>query len=216
MRWLFEKSQANNNIVALLGVWFKGYPRCVATQFCLCRTQAGDVDVRCCARSWTCCTQEGKTSPCLLAPRDHVGQDGHELCESPRSAETNCTVCRYWCTQTCTWTYMDSEKESPDHSLSGNESPAPDFTYAAPSPVTHFVAPTPAAIHATTASFSAPATAIEFETPSPVTECETPARFTCPPAPVIEHVSVAPDDTSTSPARIDSAPVIEYIAPASP
>ena len=69
---------------------------CVATQFCLCRTQAGDVDVRCCARSWTCCTQEGKTSPCLLTPRDHVGQDGHELCESPLSAETNCTVCRHW------------------------------------------------------------------------------------------------------------------------
>ena len=70
-------------------------------------------------------------------------------------------------TQTCTWTYMDSETESPDDSLSGNESPAPIFTYAAPSPVTHYVAPTPAATHAATASFSAPATAIEFETPSP-------------------------------------------------
>ena len=56
-------------------------------------------------------------------------------------------------TQTCTWTYMDSEKESPDYYLSGNKSPALVFTYAAPSPVTHHVAPTP--------------TAIEFETPSP-------------------------------------------------
>ena len=79
-----------------LGVWFKGYPRCVATLFCLCRTQAGDVDVRCCTRSWTCCAQEGKTSSCLLAPRDHDGQDGHALCESPLSAETNGTVCRHW------------------------------------------------------------------------------------------------------------------------
>ena len=97
---------------------------------------------------------------------------------------------------------MDSEKESPDYSLSGNESPTLVFTYAAPSLVTHHVAPTP--------------TAIEFETPSPVIECETPARFTCPLAPVIEHVSVTFDDTSASPARIDSALVIEYIAPASP
>ena len=39
-------------------------------------------------------------------------------------------------TQTCTWTYMDSEEESLDDFLSGNESPAPVFTSAAPSPVT--------------------------------------------------------------------------------
>ena len=76
---------------------------------------------------------------------------------------------------------MDSEKESPDYYLSGNKSPALVFTYAAPSPVTHHVAPTP--------------TTIEFETP---------ARFTCPPAPVIEHVSATLDDTSASRARIDS------------
>ena len=70
-------------------------------------------------------------------------------------------------TQTCTWTYMDSEKESLDDSLSGNESPALVFTSTAPSPVTHHVAATLAATYAATASFSAPATAIEFETPSP-------------------------------------------------
>ena len=60
---------------------------------------------------------------------------------------------------------MDSEKESPDGSLSGTESPELVFTFAAPSLVTHFVAPTPAATHAATALCSAPATAIEFETP---------------------------------------------------
>ena len=48
---------------------------------------------------------------------------------------------------------MDSEKETPDYSLSGDESPTLVFTYAASSPVTHHVAPT--------------LTAIEFEPPSP-------------------------------------------------
>ena len=62
---------------------------------------------------------------------------------------------------------MELEKESPDGSLSGIESSALVFTYAAPSPVTHHVAPTLAATYAATASFSAPATAIECETPSP-------------------------------------------------
>ena len=164
MRWLFEKSQANNNIVALPGVWFKGYPRCVATQFCLCRTQAGDVDVRCCARSWTCCTEEGKTSPCLLAPRDMSVKMARNSANH-HSAQRQTVLNVDTGTQTCPWTYVDSEKESPDGSLSGTESPAPVFTYAAPSSVTHYVVPTLAATYAATASFSAPATANEFETP---------------------------------------------------
>ena len=82
---------------------------------------------------------------------------------------------------------------------------------------TTIFAPVPAAAtYAATASFSAPGTAIEFVTPAHVIENETPARFTCPPAPVIEHVSVTPDDTYAAPACIDSTPVIKYITPASP
>ena len=122
----------------------KGYPRCAATQFCLCRTQAGDVDVRCCTCSWTCCTQEGKTSPCLLAPRDHGGQFGHELCEAPLSAGDTLLYVDTG-TQTCTWNCMDTERESPDGSLSGNEPRVSMITHGAPSLVTHNVAPTLAA-----------------------------------------------------------------------
>ena len=85
-------------------------------------------------------------------------------------------------TQTCTWTYMDSEKESPDCYLSGNKSPALVFTYAAPSPVTHH-------LHLQR---------LNLRRPLPVIECETPARFICPLAPVIEHVSATPDDSSAS------------------
>ena len=89
-------------------------------------------------------------------------------------------------------------------------------TTAAATQTTNFAPDPAAATYAATASFSAPATAIEFETPAPVIEYETPARFTCPPAPVIERVFFAPDDTYAAPARIDSAPLIKYIAPTSP
>ena len=89
-------------------------------------------------------------------------------------------------------------------------------TTAAATQTTNFAPVPAAATYAATASFSAPATAIEFVTPAHVIENETPARFTCPPAPVIEHVSVTPDDTYAAPACIDSTPVIKYIAPASP
>ena len=84
------------------------YPWClVRGLFCLCRTQAGDVDVRCCTCSWPCCAQEGKTSPCLLAPRDHGAQDGQELCESSAQRETILYVDIGM--QTCAWTHMDTE-----------------------------------------------------------------------------------------------------------
>ena len=55
-----------------------------------------------------------------------------------------------------------------------------------------------------------------FATPSLVIEYETPARFTCPPAPVIEHVSVTLDDTSASPATENVAPALAgtYTEPA--
>ena len=76
---------------------------------------------------------------------------------------------------------MDSEKESPDGSLSGNESPASVFTYAAPSLVTHNVAPTfaaPVYNHVNpeqilTACSRAPV--FEYAAPAPVTEYIAPA-----------------------------------------
>ena len=119
-------------------------------------------------------------APCLLAPRDHGGQYSHELCESPLSAETNGAVCRHWYANMYL-IYIDSEEESPDGSLSGNESPASVFTYAAPTHVTHNEAPTLAApvnnqvIQEQILTACSRAAVFEYAAPAPVTEYIAPA-----------------------------------------
>ena len=76
-------------------------------------------------------------------------------------------------TQACVWTCMDSENESTDGSLSGNESARAGVKYEVPIPVLEFATPASVVEH------PIPTSAVTFVTPTLVAA-----------APIIPHVRV--------------------------
>ena len=71
-RTVHLKDGRKSFVVKVFG--FKGYPRCGHSVLFV--PKLGYVDVRCCARSWTCCTQEGNSFPFFFGVRailDHSG-----------------------------------------------------------------------------------------------------------------------------------------------